>query len=158
MATDQNQLLTLLHEIYKNLTPIAPSEIKSGLDVIFAGVYLDPTMPLFGHIHVTFRHENDYYGLLFRARTPGQTAQMANQPLEIWSWKILHWNANKNIAFLERDNTTFGLQAFWLYTPDSCLAHEDDRLARTLIKGLKQYSVDHKLCKRIRKLEKRYQN
>lgn len=69
---------------------------------------------------------------------------------------VKKYDARLNLEYFSFEDTLFGLEAFWLNTPDDSLTTNEDKDLRKLMKSLKSFSVKEELCKKIRKMDKEY--
>lgn len=135
-------------ESYLGMERIAATgKITDDTEILKAYLGVLPDRPYFGDILAVMRHGGRFFVLVFHVWRPGQKASDANRLSEI---QELHVESRAGLDFLDRVDTDFGLKAFWLHTPDSCL-DADALVLRTMAKTLKQYSVDNKLCAGFRK-------
>ena len=60
------------------------------------------------------------------------------------------------MEYFSFEDTLFGLEAFFIYTPYDSLTTNDDKALRILMKSIKSFAVKEELCKKIRKMDKKY--
>lgn len=135
-------------ESYLGMEHIAATgKITDDTEILKAYLGVLPDKPYFGDILAVMRHGGRFFVLVFHVWQPRQKASDANRLSEIQELRV---ESRAGLDFLGRADTDFGLKAFWLHTPDSCL-DTDALVLRTVARALKQYSVDNKLCARFRK-------
>lgn len=120
-------------------------------NIEIAKAYLcnNPAQPYFGKILAILEYQDEYYMLYFHIWRERQSPTEANRMTNLY--RLV---SNQKLNILEREETSFGLKAFWLHTPDSEL--DPDSLAlRSVAKALKQYSVNNRLCAKFKKWNKK---
>lgn len=117
-------------------------------DNIYSGAY--------GQIKGCFRYkDNRLFVFDWNIHQPNQPAKLANRMTNIKEF-VKKYDARFNLEYFSFEDTLFGLDAFWLNTPDDSLTTNEDKDLRKLMKSLKSFSVKEELCKKIRKMDKEY--
>lgn len=117
-------------------------------DNIYSGAY--------GQIKGCFRYkDNRLFVFDWNIHQPNQPAKLANRMTNIKEF-VKKYDARFNLEYFSFEDTLFGIEAFWLNTPDDSLTTNEDKDLRKLMKSLKSFSVKEELCKKIRKMDKKY--
>ena len=110
----------------------------------------------YGQIKGCFRYkDNRLFVFDWNIHKPNQPAKLANRMTTIKEF-VKKYDARLNLEYFSFEDTLFGLEAFWLNTPDDSLTTNEDKDLRKLMKSLKSFSVKEELCKKIRKMDKEY--
>lgn len=117
-------------------------------DNIYSGAY--------GQIKGCFRYkDNRLFVFDWNIHQPNQPAKLANRMTNIKEF-VKKYDARFNLEYFSFEDTLFGIEAFWLNTPDDSLTTNEDKDLRKLMKSLKSFAVKEELCKKIRKMDKKY--
>lgn len=117
-------------------------------DNIYSGAY--------GQIKGCFKYEdNRLFVFDWNIHEPNQPAKLANRMTNIKEF-VKKYDARINLEYFSFEDTLFGLEAFWLNTPDDSLTTNEDKDLRLLMKSIKSFAVKEELCKKIRKMDKEY--
>lgn len=117
-------------------------------DNIYSGAY--------GQIKGCFRYKgNRLFVFDWNIHQPNQPAKLSNRMTNIKEF-VKKYDARFNLEYFSFEDTLFGLEAFWLNTPDDSLTTNEDKDLRILIKSIKSFAVKEELCKKIRKMDKKY--
>ena len=110
----------------------------------------------YGQIKGCFKYEdNRLFVFDWNIHQPNQPAKLANRMTNIKEF-VKKYDARINLEYFSFEDTLFGLEAFWLNTPDDSLTTNEDKDLRKLMKSLKSFAVKEELCKKIRKMDKKY--
>ena len=110
----------------------------------------------YGQIKGCFKYEdNRLFVFDWNIHQPNQPAKLANRMTNIKEF-VKKYDARINLEYFSFEDTLFGLEAFWLNTPDDSLTTNEDKDLRLLMKSLKSFAVKEELCKKIRKMDKKY--
>lgn len=117
-------------------------------DNIYSGAY--------GQIKGCFRYkDNRLFIFDWNIHQPNQPAKLANRMTNIKEF-VKKYDARFNLEYFSFEDTLFGIEAFWLNTPNDSLTTNEDKDLRKLMKSLKSFAVKEELCKKIRKMDKKY--
>lgn len=117
-------------------------------DNIYSGLY--------GQIKGCFRYkDNQLFVFDWNIHQPNQPAKLANRMTTIKEF-VKKYDASLNLEYFSFEDTLFGLEAFLHYMPYDSLTGNDDKDLRLLMKSIKSFSVKEELCKKIRKMDKKY--
>lgn len=117
-------------------------------DNIYSGAY--------GQIKGCFRYkDNRLFVFDWNIHQPNQPAKLANRMTNIKEF-VKKYDARFNLEYFSFEDTLFGIEAFWLNTPNDSLTTNEDKDLRKLMKSLKSFAVKEELCKKIRKMDKKY--
>ena len=117
-------------------------------DNIYSGAY--------GQIKGCFRYkDNRLFIFDWNIHQPNQPAKLSNRMTNIKEF-VKKYDARFNLEYFSFEDTLFGIEAFWLNTPDDSLTTNEDKDLRKLMKSLKSFAVKEELCKKIRKMDKKY--
>lgn len=103
-----------------------------------------------------YKPENRIFSFRFHIHRPNQKdASLSNRMtvLDEFIEKIYHIG-DKDIPWWISGPTSFGCQAFLLYTPMSKLENDDDKHLRHLMMNITKYSRKMDLCKKLRKTDR----
>lgn len=110
----------------------------------------------YGQIKGCFKYEdNRLFVFDWNIHQPNQPAKLSNRMTNIKEF-VKKYNARFNLEYFSFEDTLFGLEAFWLNTPDDSLTTNEDKDLRLLMKSIKSFAVKEELCKKIRKMDKKY--
>lgn len=110
----------------------------------------------YGQIKGCFRYkDNRLFVFDWNIHQPNQPAKLANRMTNIKEF-VKKYDARFNLEYFSFEDTLFGIEAFWLNTPDDSLTTNEDKDLRKLMKSLKSFAVKEELCKKIRKMDKKY--
>lgn len=110
----------------------------------------------YGQIKGCFKYEdNRLFVFDWNIHQPNQPAKLANRMTNIKEF-VKKYDARFNLEYFSFEDTLFGIEAFWLNTPDDSLTTNEDKDLRKLMKSLKSFAVKEELCKKIRKMDKKY--
>lgn len=112
-------------------------------DNIYSGAY--------GQIKGCFRYkDNRLFVFDWNIHQPNQPAKLANRMTNIKEF-VKKYDARFNLEYFSFEDTLFGIEAFWLNTPDDSLTTNEDKDLRKLMKSLKSFAVKEELCKKNKK-------
>lgn len=112
-------------------------------DNIYFGAY--------GQIKGCFRYkDNRLFVFDWNIHQPNQPAKLANRMTNIKEF-VKKYDARFNLEYFSFEDTLFGIEAFWLNTPDDSLTTNEDKDLRKLMKSLKSFAVKEELCKKNKK-------
>ena len=110
----------------------------------------------YGQIKGCFKYEdNRLFVFDWNIHQPNQPAKLSNRMTNIKEF-VKKYDARFNLEYFSFEDTLFGLEAFWLNTPDDSLTTNEDKDLRLLMKSIKSFAVKEELCKKIRKMDKKY--
>lgn len=121
---------------------------------IAAVVHDKPGAQLYGYMDLFYEYKKHIFKIWWRIHTPNMGhANLANSPINI---QEVVWVKDKKLPDVEywtMDETTFGVEAFWLYTSCDSLSGSD-LYVRLAFNKIKAWSVKEQMCKKLRKTDK----
>jgi len=117
-------------------------------DNIYSGAY--------GQIKGCFRYkDNRLFVFDWNIHQPNQPAKLANRMTDIQEF-VKKYDASLNLEYFSFEDSLFGLEAFLNYMSYDSLTGNDDKDLRLLMNSIKSFVVKEELCKKIRKMDKKY--
>lgn len=117
-------------------------------DNIYSGAY--------GQIKGCFRYkDNRLFVFDWNIHRPNQPAKLANRMTDIQEF-VKKYDASLNLEYFSFEDSLFGLEAFLNYMSYDSLTGDDDKDLRLLMNSIKSFVVKEELCKKIRKMDKKY--
>lgn len=117
-------------------------------DNIYSGAY--------GKIKGCFRYkDNRLFVFDWNIHQPNQPAKLANRMTDIQEF-VKKYDASLNLEYFSFEDSLFGLEAFLNYMSYDSLTGNDDKDLRLLMNSIKSFVVKEELCKKIRKMDKKY--
>lgn len=110
----------------------------------------------YGQIKGCFRYkDNRLFVFDWNIHEPNQPAKLANRMTTIKEF-VKKYNARLNLEYFSFEDTLFGLEAFFTDMSYDSLTGNDDKDLRLLMNSIKSFVVKEELCKKIRKMDKKY--
>lgn len=117
-------------------------------DNIYSGAY--------GQIKGCFRYkDNRLFVFDWNIHQPNQPAKLENRMTDIQEF-VKKYDASLNLEYFSFEDSLFGLEAFLNYMSYDSLTGNDDKDLRLLMNSIKSFVVKEELCKKIRKMDKKY--
>lgn len=110
----------------------------------------------YGQIKGCFRYkDNRLFVFDWNIHQPNQPAKLANRMTDIQEF-VKKYDASLNLEYFSFEDSLFGLEAFLNYMSYDSLTGNDDKDLRLLMNSIKSFVVKEELCKKIRKMDKKY--
>lgn len=110
----------------------------------------------YGQIKGCFRYkDNRLFVFNWNVHRPNEPAKLANQMTLIQEFSR-KYDSEFNCEYFAFEDTLFGQKAFFLYTPYTSLTTDEEKDLRLLMKNVKNFVVKKELCKKLRKMDKKY--